>query len=463
MAKHSSDNQSARKVLRIGIVQAGKIVEERIIRKRKTVTIGSSPRNTIVVPDMPRSLNMFPIKKDRYRLRFGQHMDGRVSHAGQVLTTSELQQQGHCSASKECQELPLDEDTRGKLHLGEITVLFQFVSPPPVRPQPQLPHYIRSSFFRAVDPVLACSLVVMAVANFGFAAFLHTLDFPEETQRVEEVIPWIPIPKVPVTLSPSVMAQMGEKPIEVAQEPVKTPDKKKVVPTKTWHRPKRIVRRPSPGPTCDAACKKAKKMERLRRLVRNYALLSTIGHKSNKPGYMKDLLKNGHPGTNLDDIGPVKVATRKNTFGMDRQQNTNKPTRVAKGGELIVDGPTEVKLRRMVKDRVPTIVLNKKPIEVDSGMSHTAAYWTIKKGMACIQTGYERTLKRNPTASGKMAVCMFINQSGKVFRMTTLTDTVGDPMLKQRVKGCLGRLSFPPPKNNSARVCVPFVLKRSHH
>ena len=45
------------KILRIGVIQAGKIIEERLIRKRDSVTIGASPRNTLVVPasTLPRS------------------------------------------------------------------------------------------------------------------------------------------------------------------------------------------------------------------------------------------------------------------------------------------------------------------------------------------------------------------------------------------------------------------------
>ena len=37
------------KVLRVGIVRSGKIVEERILPLRQSVTIGTSSRNTIVV------------------------------------------------------------------------------------------------------------------------------------------------------------------------------------------------------------------------------------------------------------------------------------------------------------------------------------------------------------------------------------------------------------------------------
>src|SRR5688572_20510343 len=37
------------KVLRIGVIQGGKIIEERIVRKRETVTVGGSERNHFVI------------------------------------------------------------------------------------------------------------------------------------------------------------------------------------------------------------------------------------------------------------------------------------------------------------------------------------------------------------------------------------------------------------------------------
>ena len=34
------------KILRVGIIQGGKIVEERLMRRRERITIGQSPKNT---------------------------------------------------------------------------------------------------------------------------------------------------------------------------------------------------------------------------------------------------------------------------------------------------------------------------------------------------------------------------------------------------------------------------------
>ena len=46
---HSSDGRRPR-ILRIGILLGGKIVEERLIRERVAVTIGQSMRNTFSIP-----------------------------------------------------------------------------------------------------------------------------------------------------------------------------------------------------------------------------------------------------------------------------------------------------------------------------------------------------------------------------------------------------------------------------
>ena len=62
-----------KKILRIGLIQNGKIVEERLLRRRESVTIGQSPRNTFVVTmveGLPRSYNLFELKGDTYHLNF---------------------------------------------------------------------------------------------------------------------------------------------------------------------------------------------------------------------------------------------------------------------------------------------------------------------------------------------------------------------------------------------------------
>src|SRR6476660_4885307 len=74
------------RILRIGVLLGGKIVEERLIRDRVPVTIGQSMKNTFSVPGegLPLGLTLFAMDDGKYSLRFLNKMDGRLSDGAQV-------------------------------------------------------------------------------------------------------------------------------------------------------------------------------------------------------------------------------------------------------------------------------------------------------------------------------------------------------------------------------------------
>ena len=146
------------KILRIGVIQAGKIVEERLVRRREDVTIGASARNTIVVPasTLPKSFALFEVSGGDYSLVFSDTMDGRVSIGDQVYALDQVRSQGKAQPKgKGLLRLPLTDSSRGKVSLGEITLLFQFVTPPPIQPRPQLPPSVRGSLLGQMDWLFA--------------------------------------------------------------------------------------------------------------------------------------------------------------------------------------------------------------------------------------------------------------------------------------------------------------------
>ena len=53
----------APKILRIGIIQGARIVEERLVRKRQDVTIGQSTKNMFVIPTeaLPKTFTLFEV------------------------------------------------------------------------------------------------------------------------------------------------------------------------------------------------------------------------------------------------------------------------------------------------------------------------------------------------------------------------------------------------------------------
>src|SRR4051794_6893252 len=89
-------NHARQRILRIGVLLGGKIVEERLIRERVHVSIGQSMKNTFSIPveGLPLEFTLFAIDQGRYSLRFIQKMDGRLSDGGQVNTLDALKSKG---------------------------------------------------------------------------------------------------------------------------------------------------------------------------------------------------------------------------------------------------------------------------------------------------------------------------------------------------------------------------------
>jgi hypothetical protein len=176
------------KILRIGLIIGDKIVEERLVRDRQPVTIGQSSKNSFAVPspDLPKSWPLFTVAGGRYVLQFAESMDGRISDGGQVHTLAQLKSTGRANRSGAAFQLPLTEGARGKIVVGDMTLLFQFVTAPPPRPRPQLPHSVRGSLADQIDPYMAVVLVVsLLIHSVAYGYFKYIRDEPRKYEPDE--------------------------------------------------------------------------------------------------------------------------------------------------------------------------------------------------------------------------------------------------------------------------------------
>ena len=131
---------SGPKVLRMALAQGGRIIEERIIKQRTHVTVGPSEKSMFVIatPHVPPKFRMFELIGNEYYLNFLDGMSGRIALPTGISELSVLKGQAR-RTPQGAYQVKLTEDSRGKVVVGNTTLLFQFVTPPPVQPKPQLP------------------------------------------------------------------------------------------------------------------------------------------------------------------------------------------------------------------------------------------------------------------------------------------------------------------------------------
>src|SRR5258706_12349425 len=92
-------------------------------------------------------------------------MDGGVASGDRVVALPGLGQNKAAAKKKGgVWHVQLTDRSRGKVVIGDVTVRFQFVAPPPLQPRPQLPPSVRSSMLQNLDWML----VAVAEASFQF-------------------------------------------------------------------------------------------------------------------------------------------------------------------------------------------------------------------------------------------------------------------------------------------------------
>lgn len=220
------------RVLRIGLVLSGRIVEEKLIREPRDITIGQSVKNTLNVPveGMPRSWQLFAVEGGRYVLRFSEAMDGRIAEGDEVHTFDSLKGK-RARRVGDAWLMPIGDAARGKILLGSMTLLFQFVDAPAPEPVPELPASVRGTFADRIDPVLAVVLAVSLLLHFSVALYAYQRDRVVRTRTTRIYNETFQRPTVQVAEleleRPQQVAPTAEKQEKPAEQGVKKNDQPK--------------------------------------------------------------------------------------------------------------------------------------------------------------------------------------------------------------------------------------------
>ena len=179
------------KVPRFAVIQGGKVLEDRILDKNQNVTIGSDAKNTIVVPlgDLPKTHTILEFKNQAYTLVFSEKMAGKVAlqQGSEKTTFADLKKNGQAKKRADGYELTLSDAAKGSVELGEVTLLFQFVTPPKVAAPLALPEAAKGGFLGTIDRVFTGILAAFLLVEFSGAYALSFRKLNDEEITLDEL------------------------------------------------------------------------------------------------------------------------------------------------------------------------------------------------------------------------------------------------------------------------------------
>jgi outer membrane biosynthesis protein TonB len=445
------------KILRIGIIQGGRIVEERLVRKRDNITIGQSAKNTFVVPSdaLPRHWLLFEVNGNRYTAHFSEGMDARIAVGSEIISLSQLRQAGKIQRRGASYLLPLDERSRGKIVLGDMTILFQFVTPPPPQPRPQLPASVRGSITSSVDWFFTTIAGISFLMHLLMVVYLRNVDWPRKPDIEEIPDRFVKM----VTLQP--------KKEEPKKEVVKTEEKGEEKKADKSDKKKAVAEEKKPKHEMteeEKARAEAERRARLAEKVQSTGLLKLLGAKADASGSLADVLGKGDVDRDQEKafqgIGGVGVASGSDAALRGIKTGGSGSGRVAtvgglRGGAGIVGGgtgagPGEKRVSGVVKSEAPA---------VDGDLDPSIVSKEVRSRLGAIKACYERALKRNPTLSGKIVIHWTITAAGTVSGVDVENDTMGDNEVASCIKSLIVRWRFPAPSGGSVEVSFPFVFQ----
>ena len=440
------------RVLRIGLIQDGKIVQERLIGAGETVSVGVSNKSTFLLPPGVLSAPefvLFQYGAGGYRLRFTAEMRGKISKDGGVAALQRLQEDPSVQSSNGVFTLPLSDRDRGKLTFGKVTVLFQFVSPPPTQAVRSIQEMdFRPKLFEADDPALLGFLGVWA----GLAAVLlfwvgmsETPDFtmeeiPDRFTKIVMEKPEVDLPEV--------------EDVEPTEDGLEVPSEEAEVPEETEAEAEEVEAEEEPESEVDEAVRKEELKQEV--VEQSKLLLKLIGTTGEGQGVPAEFFGNDGGTGDLD----AKIAS---TSGVttDSSQATRGGTDTELGatdiGDLQRGGGGTAEVSGGPEVRVAEVRAEAGSMDELIGDENSVRK-VVKRYAGQLKYCYERRLKEVPSLEGRVEVGWYV-AGGEVEGLTIVLNTTRDDALGDCIKNKIRRWQFP--EDVEGDVSWPFVFKAS--
>lgn len=451
------------KILRIGIMQGGRIIEDRYLRKRETVSVGESPKATFVLPfdklPIPKLFPLFLDKSNHYELAFMSSMTGKISVDGQLLNFEELTSSGKAKNKGKFYTFALNDRMKGTIKIGEVTVIFHFVQAPPIPAKPKLPASIKGGWIKSIDwayvTILFCSFLLHA----GILGYASTVPIPKVTQ-LEMVSDRFA--KLIVTEMPKFKEEeqdLGEGEGEEVKQEVKA--KKKEVKKEGDEKPKQAM---SEQERAEAAARRKAEIAQKVAGTGLVALLTAKGPGGNKTmGALSDTLADGARFGSVDDLmqdvtglGVAESATdrgRRGGGGGGPKSKEITKTGISEGGKAGLAGRKETQIKASAKMGAVQ--------DIDGSLDSGSIKRVVRRHLSAIKLCYEQELRRNPKLSGKVTVEVTVGVTGAVTNAEVISSSMRNRAVETCMTKTIRRWRFPRPDDGDVIFTYPFIFEAS--
>ena len=426
--------------LRIGIIQGKRIVEERIFRGAEPITVGPTARDTFIVPPdvLPRSWRLFEQRRGRLVLRLSAEMTARLAAASKVTTFG-------ASSAEPVRAVVLPDGARGKVSVGDTTILFQRVRPPAPRPRPRLPASVRRHVLAELDLPFAAIMVLTFLLHVAMVVYLRQVDWPRKP-AVDE-------------LPDRFLHDLARRPRPSPPPPSRRP----AIVTPGDEPTRKPLTHVSAAVAAKPAETDAQRHARLEKQVQKMGFLALITSNTEGASATDDLLGRGTPEQSIEDafknVSGVAVGQADGLRNLPRFGDGSGKIATPAGlrGGVGISGATDVgpAVERSVKTNVQALA----PSVEDGHVDPAAIAREIRGRRKAIAACYERALKQQPTLAGKLVVRFSLAAAGTVSAVDIDEDTLGAPEVGACIRAVVLRWRFPALTDGPAELSFPFVFQ----
>jgi hypothetical protein len=405
------------KVLRIGVVQEGKIVQERLMKVGEPVFVGSGPKNTFEISGegVPARLELFTAKGNAYSLVVNAAITGKVQTKDGPKDLDDLRKEA--VKKGDLWSIPIGEEVKGKVVVGKTSILFQFVPAPPEPMKVAAPVDSKTSWLDEDDPVF---LGLMMVFSFFAGVFMLWVQLTP-VQEVDEL--------AMVEAAADLVVDTIAIPPEATEEVVEDQGKVETKKAESKSSKSTDIQPKAASSSRESVASRSLLIQALGAGGEGAGISGLLDDDDASAANLAEAM-NGASGVESATAANIGVRGGSGGAGTDARVQVGSAT-----GGGVNQGATKVVLRARTQDGGGDLDVE----EGDSG----GVLSIIKKNSARITTCTESALKSNDQVKGRISVTWRI-EGGKVAGASIVSNQTGDAALGECVVRAVRAFRFDP-------------------